>query len=321
MPRSILVATNGGDSAAGAIRMAHGFAARDGSAVDVVAVQIPNLYAVGYEGIIPDVSPQWTLDAIESLRGRVRAQLESLGGPPVRELMVEVGSVAPAIAHIAAKRDAELILIGLHDRDRVDGWWARETLVRLVHLSHAPVLAVPPTASGLPRRALIGTDFTDFSIRAAQEAARMLEPGGHLDVLHVLTPFEGPLGLPGQTEWGKTYREGVEQRLGTFARELAKGGEVEVEVHTTVGDAAEQTLRLSEALGVELIALGSHGYGLLGRVLLGSVAARVVHAARCAVLVAPPSEMSSALALQLTEAELAEGLGRAGEVLSTMPRR
>jgi nucleotide-binding universal stress UspA family protein len=42
---------------------------------------------------------------------------------------------------------------------------------------------------------------------------------------------------------------------------------------------------LSEAGGVDLVVLGSRGYGPLGNVFLGSVSNEVVHAAPCPVMV------------------------------------
>ena len=51
------------------------------------------------------------------------------------------------------------------------------------------------------------------------------------------------------------------------------------------GDPAEAILAASEAEGVDAIVLGSHGRGLLGRLVLGSTSDRVSAQATCRVLV------------------------------------
>lgn len=58
-----------------------------------------------------------------------------------------------------------------------------------------------------------------------------------------------------------------------------------VEVHVTLGNAAEEIVWLAAHLGADLIVVGSHNRRGLKRALLGSVAERVVRGAGCPVLV------------------------------------
>ena len=51
------------------------------------------------------------------------------------------------------------------------------------------------------------------------------------------------------------------------------------------GDPAEAIVEASEAEGADLIVLGSHGRGVIGRLVLGSISARVADGARCRVLI------------------------------------
>ncbi len=50
------------------------------------------------------------------------------------------------------------------------------------------------------------------------------------------------------------------------------------------GNPAEQILEAAGEMGAGLIVMGTHGHGLLGRALMGSVATKVVAEARTAVL-------------------------------------
>lgn len=60
------------------------------------------------------------------------------------------------------------------------------------------------------------------------------------------------------------------------------------------GDPAEQLLEVSD--DADLLVLGSHRRGAMGRLIMGSVCDRVVRAAACAVLVVPPAEITDARA-------------------------
>ena len=51
------------------------------------------------------------------------------------------------------------------------------------------------------------------------------------------------------------------------------------------GDPGDQIVAAAEAEGVEMIVVGSHGRGTVGRLLLGSVSEKVVRSAACPVLV------------------------------------
>ncbi len=54
-----------------------------------------------------------------------------------------------------------------------------------------------------------------------------------------------------------------------------------------VGAAAHEIVRYAEEHAADVVVLGSHGHGLVRRLLLGSVADTVVRQAPCAVLVVP----------------------------------
>ena len=310
MRRTILVATDGSEGSAGALRIAR-LLARDGSRLALLAVHQPGyLYPGGYADAIAPIPPELTLAAIEGLRGAAEA-LAARSGLGEHEVTVEIGSVAPTIARVAAQRDAKLIVLGLHEGGGLGRWRARETLLRLIHLAHVPVLAVPPDATALPHTVVVGSDFSAFSVSAAHEAIREIGPGVRVHLAHVISEFTWAAHGPVLNEWAATYRAGAEKRLRELAADLARSGEVTVQEHLRGGEPAEEILKLADEVGAELIAVGSHGTGFIGRVLLGSISGRLIHQARCALLVSPPQAKAPELELEMTDQELLESLGRA----------
>jgi nucleotide-binding universal stress UspA family protein len=309
MTARILVATDGRAGALGALRVARRLAEGGGPAVEVISVYEPmDLYAAGSASEVAAFPPHYIPAAVEAVRTRVEAQLQALGPQSAGwPLTVEAGRVGPMIARAAAARGSTLVLVGLRQPGGVERWLARETLLRLIHLSPATVLAVPEEMAEPPREAVVAVDFSEFSLHAAREAAQLLAPGGLLHLAHVTWPTSGLEGWSESVEWVRTYRGGVQQRMQELASELRVPGRFEVAVHMLEGDPAREILKLGGEVGADLIATGSHGAGFLGRLILGSVSNTLVHKARCAVLVAPPRSVAAELRAEEVRGEEARG--------------
>lgn len=311
MNRSILVATDGSEGGIGALRLAHNLASRDGSRVEVLSVYRPAYIATpGEPDVASSMASHFTRAAVEARRARIRAQLRSLGPAVADEVTVEVGRVATTISRVAAERGSDLIVVGLGAAGGIEGWRSRERLLRLIHLVEVPVVAVPSTRGGLPREAVVGMDFSDFSVRAAREVIRELGVGAHLHLVHVVTEVPLPSELLPPAGRIETLRRAAEDKMAEMASGLAGGEAVDVEGHVRIGDAAEELLKVAEEVDADLVAIGSHGTGFVGRTLIGSVSSAVTHHVHCALLVAPPRS-SVMLDIDLTESELLADLERA----------
>jgi hypothetical protein len=67
------------------------------------------------------------------------------------------------------------------------------------------------------------------------------------------------------------------------------GSSIPVLVASQRGDAAEEIVRYARGHNIHLIVLGTHGRTGVSRVLMGSVAERVIRTAPCPVLTVPPA--------------------------------
>ena len=136
-------------------------------------------------------------------------------------------------------------------------------------------------------RLLLATDLSRASAAAANEAIRLaVEHRAELIVMNVIDPRR--LRLPSgrfvrRIDQERARVEAATQQL--VSRAMAAGARATFLVWE--GDPAESIVAASEAENADAIVLGSHGRGLLGRLVLGSTSARVAEDARCRVLVFP----------------------------------
>ena len=104
------------------------------------------------------------------------------------------------------------------------------------------------------------------------------------------------------TDLGRTTERATDRafdlakRHGAAQGLVARGREIGVNVTFLVwtGDPGESIVSAAEAENVDLVVVGTHGRGTIGRLLLGSVSEHVVRNAPCPVLVIRPASAGRA---------------------------
>lgn len=140
--------------------------------------------------------------------------------------------------------------------------------------------------------ALDGSPRTDLVLRQAAALA-----AGHGAALHLCRAVNIPLGIPVQA-WSLSGEE-LTARLVELAHQdlQALRGSLATpppgEIHVRLGRPAQVICDIADAIGADLIVVGSHGFDTLDR-LLGTTAARVVNHAACSVLVVRPPRDAAA---------------------------
>ena len=269
----ILLATHGGPSADGAVRVADRLAARLLVRLDVLAVVPPIFVPEGALGIGDPPEPE-ARSREDDARFAVIAQLGRCGVSSAREWAVDVvtGAVVPTIVDRARRLDTAVVVVGLGSHHVADRALGGETALRLAQEAVVPVLAVPPEADEAPRRAVAAIDFSPTSERAARTVARWLGAGGTLYLAHAM-----PAG--GEAD--------AADRLADFARTLEVPDGVRVEQILLSGTPSRALLEFERRAHCDLLALGSHGRGALRRLVLGSVGSEVLRHSTRAVLAIP----------------------------------
>lgn len=140
-------------------------------------------------------------------------------------------------------------------------------------------------------RLLLATDLSEASSAATEEAFLLAgRLGASLLVVSVIDP--GSLLMPGgrfraRVDQVREHREVAAQSLVERGRE--HGMLVSFLVWT--GDPGDMIVSAAEAERADMIVVGSHGRGAVGRLFLGSVSEHVVRNAPCPVLVVRPKDV------------------------------
>jgi nucleotide-binding universal stress UspA family protein len=202
-------------------------------------------------------------------------------------------SPARALKAAAETAGAGIIVVGSSHVGRFGRVLPGSTAERLLHGAPCPVAVVPVGfgGHGLPEHPVIGcghlaTDDGDAAIGAAEELAHAL--GGSLQVTHVVEPpsllydsGEVPLNLPELDARIRAEAErAMAERVGHLSARLRH-----VEGTVQVGRPADQLIGWTEA--VDVMVVGSRGYGPLRAVLLGGVSGRLIRSAAGPVVVVP----------------------------------
>lgn len=127
-------------------------------------------------------------------------------------------------------------------------------------------------------------DFSTHAVQAVENALLIADQPSQVHVLHVL-PFLVPTepGVIWATVDDSSRTAHVVEAM-EKALPKSKYGELVFEV--SFGDPGSVVTERANELGSDLIVIGSHGRTGIVRLMLGSVAERVVRLAHCSVLVA-----------------------------------
>jgi nucleotide-binding universal stress UspA family protein len=125
---------------------------------------------------------------------------------------------------------------------------------------------------------LLATDASAASQAAEDEAIDLAARlGGRLVVLSVVS------GVPSVRSSRELAVEAIVQR--------ARAGGASATGLTWDGDAGESIVEASESEAADLIVVGTHERGAVGRLFLGSVSDHVVRHAQCPVMVVRPTRV------------------------------
>jgi nucleotide-binding universal stress UspA family protein len=144
------------------------------------------------------------------------------------------------------------------------------------------------------KQVVVAYDFSDTADVALERAVDIAcRAPDH--VLHFIVALDARKGLgEGHVKVDFEYTEKIQARLldrlhAAFERRTPAGPPTYF-VHARIGHAIDEILDLADAVGADLILIGSHGRTGLKRFFLGSTSEAVVRRALCPVVVARPKK-------------------------------
>ena len=272
----ILVCTDGSPDSEGAITAALQLAKATGSMVVLLEVIF---YLAGYELQSPDTlaPPMVNLELMQVQETAAKERLETWRAEAAREGVtleprVRTGSSAyEGILEEAGETQPDLIIMGRHGYTGLTRLLMGSVTARVIGHSSCHVLVAP---RGVPlsfERLLIASDGSPFSEAAWNEALSLAKTMGSALIGVAVAASERDI---------PTATEAVRQLE-------ARAGQQGITLDTMIltGRPEEGIVKAAEFKQASLIIVGSHGRTGLKRLLMGSVAERVIGHAKCPVLV------------------------------------
>jgi nucleotide-binding universal stress UspA family protein len=223
----------------------------------------------------------------DETRSLFEAAREKLPGIEVETQAYEGGSPAGILTRIAEREDFDAIVIGSPHRRALGRVMVGSVAGSLLNGAPADVAVAPRGYSAevhdVPRTIAVGYDGTPESKVALRHAEAIAHrSNAKLEILTVVRPpIVAPVMVPGisappsPAEPKEMLGEALESVDSLLPAECAR----------LDGDPARELVEACEE-GVDLLVVGSRGYGPVTRVLLGSVSRQVTQKASCPVLVA-----------------------------------
>lgn len=182
----------------------------------------------------------------------------------------------------------DLVVIGTHGRSGLARILLGSVAEKIVRHAPCSVLAVRPDAEAKPfTNILCPTDFSDTSQHAGELALSLVAPGGKVTLLHVVEIPVAYSGEPAVEGFIRDLDQHANKLLETWAAQLRKTTPVPITARSRIGSPGTQTLHVLDLdPTIDLIVMGTHGRTGISRMLLGSVAEKIMRHARCPVLVA-----------------------------------
>jgi nucleotide-binding universal stress UspA family protein len=198
--------------------------------------------------------------------------------------VIREGTVHEVVRDYANEHEVDLIILGTHGRSGVAKLMYGSVTERVLKTAHTPIIVVPPKGGRVPSSIVVAYDFSPPSKRAA-EVARAIHGVCHgpLHLVHTYLDVWGEYTDRGAVvgEAAERRREalhlGLEEMLQKEAAELFSIDAQSIQTHLVTGDPAAGILHVARDVGATLICAGITGKSGIERILIGSVARRLLH--------------------------------------------
>ena len=278
---TIVVGVDGREGGRDALSLAGRLALLDGG--ELIAVRVlPFDYYVSRAG-----APPYASVAEQDAKREVEQELADAGvAAEIR--VVGDGSPARALHRVAEESDADVIVVGSTHHGAIGRVFAGDDAASTLHGSPCPVAVAPRGLAGQewPHVSRIGVGFDggpEAKQALALAAGLARDCGAGLAVRAVVvSPISAADLSAYDTDWLERSKRLAADQL---TKALAGIEDVEATGDVAVGLAVDELVELSE--DVDLLVLGSRGWGQVRRTVAGSTAVGLMRKAHAPILVLP----------------------------------
>lgn len=281
----ILIATDGSEFSEGAIREAIRLAKRCSSKIYAITVVETN---PEYETLAPNLVEKAEVDSkrhLDSIKERA-----SKDGVECEIIIRHGDEPYQLIIDEADRREVDLIIMGRRGRRGFKRLMMGSVTASVIGHARQNVLVVPRAAQIDWKKILVATDGSKYSEGAVREALSIAKACGSSLVAISVVPSESvsPFDIV-HSEMQKDLIVEKEYKVAESAIEAVKSAckteGISCEALILAGRPYEAILEIAKQKSVDLIIIGSHGRTGLKKLLMGSVAERVITLSESAVLV------------------------------------
>ncbi len=191
------------------------------------------------------------------------------------------GRIDSHLAQLADAREADLLVVGSHQRNVAERLWQGSVSRNAIHEASGNVLCVPQRSQAThvgrgPSVIVVPTDFTPLADRAVPVGYSLLQRGGTLQLIHVAEH-------PSEAERGVALAQ-----LKARIPEDAESHGITTELHVLDGASAWLAIwQYASRASADLICLATHSRDGAAGLLLGSQAQELVQHSRIPVVLVP----------------------------------
>ncbi len=277
--RKILVAVDSSESSKNALHQAFKLANEEKCWITVTSVVPP------YEGEIEILGIKDIRAALRKPCEDALAEIDTIAKTErmLVKTVCEEGEVHERIVDLADAENCDVIVMGRRGKRLIERSLIGRVTARVIGHTQRDVLVVPNNTVVGWKTIVLATDGSKYSAAAAEKAISFAKSyGGELKVLSVAdVPAEFYAEAP------KAVEDLVKKARGFVAvvKKQAEAAGVKVETFVGEAEAFEAITNLAKEQKADMIIIGSHGRTGLRRLLMGSVAEKVIGYAPCPVLV------------------------------------
>lgn len=200
---------------------------------------------------------------------------------------------APAIAAYVREIGVDLVVMTTHGRGGLERAWLGSVADHLVRTLETPILLIRPTEGAVSPPAagdllvpLDGSPRAEAALAPAMTVAGLL--GASVTLLQAVAPAVPDALTRADDELSAIRRQEAKDYLNGVAERVRAGGIAAKPVAVLAPNPVEAIRAAARAAEVGMIALATHGRGGLRRMVLGSVADKLVRTSELPVLVTRP---------------------------------